>query len=41
MIVIISDPARRFILKRLGKMNVLKKIKINSKKLRSNNTYSL
>ena len=41
MIVIISDPARRFILKRFGKMNVLKKIKINSKKLRSNNTYSL
>ena len=41
MIVIISDPARRFTLRRFGKMNVLKKIKINSKELRSNNTYSL
>ena len=39
MILIISDPAKRFTLRRFGKINVLKKTKINSKKVKTNNNY--
>ena len=39
MIFIISDPAKRFTLRRFGKLNVLKKIKIKSKKVKSNTRY--
>ncbi len=39
MIFIISDPAKRFTLRRFGKLNVLKKIKIKSMKVKSNNRY--
>ena len=41
MILIISDPAKRFTLRRFGKINVLKKTKIKSKKVKINNKYSL
>ena len=39
MILIISPPANRFTLRRFGKINVLKKIKIKSKKVKSNKWY--